>query len=141
MYKNYLIISTMAIVLVGCSNAQYGSADLFFSDEEKQNVIAQVKEGGLLENDTKIITNTVTNAEITELAKDIKPLAWNNPVTGSSGTVVAINEFMTQNGQSCRSFKTSVATFVGSAFYDGDVCQNRLGEWILALFTRSDENN
>ena len=140
MYKNYWIITAMAIALVGCADTQYAATDLFFSDEDKQNVIAQVKEGGLVENDTKIITNTVTNAKITELTHNIKPLAWNNPVTGSSGTVVAINEFMGQNGQNCRSFKTSVATFVGSAFYDGDVCQNRLGEWILSLFTRSDKN-
>ena len=68
----------------------------------------------------------------------IKPLAWSNPQTGSTGTIVAIDKFMGKHGQQCRGFKTSVDTFMGIAFYNGEACQISPGEWVLSWFKSSD---
>lgn len=132
-YKNIIIYMMLSVTLGGCSVAQnILPENLRFNQQKAQE---NSKKGGLVENDTEIIKNTVAKANINNSTQQ---LAWSNPQTGSSGTVVAINEFMGQDGQKCRSFKTSVATFVGIAFYDGDVCQISPSEWILSLFNRTD---
>lgn len=106
-------------------------------DVVSEAVNDQIREGGLVGNDTDIIKSTVANANILDSSSLVR-LSWSNPTTGSSGTVVAIDEFLGQDGHHCRSFKTSVTTFIGNTFYDGRACQVNPEEWILSLFQLSD---
>lgn len=90
---------------------------------------------GIAQGDAEVIKSAVAKAPIEER---IKPLAWSNPQTGSTGTIVAIDKFMGKHGQQCRGFKTSVDTFMGIAFYNGEACQISPGEWVLSWFKSSD---
>ncbi len=96
-----------------------------------ESVAQAAKPEGVAETDAHVIKTAVATAP-TDGA--IKPLAWQNPETGSSGTIVAIDKFMGKHGQSCRGFKTSVDTFMGIAFYDGEACQISPGQWVLSWF-------
>ncbi|MEL6967374.1 MAG: RT0821/Lpp0805 family surface protein [Pseudomonadota bacterium] len=89
---------------------------------------------GIAKGDADVIKSAVAQAPIEER---IKPLAWSNPETGSTGTIVAIDKFMGKHGQQCRGFKTSVDTFMGIAFYNGEACQISPGEWVLSWFKSS----
>lgn len=90
---------------------------------------------GVEKADAEIIKTTVASAEEKPVTT---PLAWSNPQTGSSGAIVAIDQFMGKHGQTCRGFKTTVDTFMGIAFYNGEACQISPGEWVLSWFQSSD---
>ncbi|MEL6734576.1 MAG: RT0821/Lpp0805 family surface protein [Pseudomonadota bacterium] len=107
--------------------------------DDKSIVTESVTKGatpaGIAKGDAEVIKSAVAEAPIEER---IKPLAWSNPQTGSTGTIVAIDKFMGKHGQQCRGFKTSVDTFMGIAFYNGEACQISPGEWVLSWFKSSD---
>ena len=95
------------------------------------SVASNTKTEGIAETDAEIIKETVAAAKVSHTTT---PLAWANPQTGSSGTIVAIDKFMGKHGQRCRGFKTSVDSFMGIAFYNGEACQISAGKWVLSWF-------
>jgi surface antigen len=111
----------------------------------------------VLDNDPDIITGSVTkpveaegidptDAEKIKVAvvgadKPIENshlLAWNNPETGNSGTITAIDQFIGTSGQSCKKFRTTVDSFMGIALYNGETCELRKGFWVLSWFIRDE---
>ena len=100
-----------------------------------ESVVAKSKPEGVAETDANVIKTAVAKAPI---KKGSSALAWSNPETGSSGTIIAIDRFMGKHGQRCRGFKTSVDTFMGIAFYNGEACQISPGEWVLSWFKPSE---
>ena len=95
------------------------------------SVASKTKTEGIAETDAEIIKETVAAAKVSH---DNAPLAWANPQTGSSGTIVAIDKFMGKHGHRCRGFKTSVDSFMGIAFYNGEACRISAGKWVLSWF-------
>ncbi|MEL6504072.1 MAG: RT0821/Lpp0805 family surface protein [Pseudomonadota bacterium] len=135
-----LLRPLMALALVaavsGCAVKGNALADISTSEElVTSSVVAKTKVDGIDDTDAKVITNTVTAASI---ASEVKPLAWANPETGSSGAIVAIDNFMGKHGQKCRGFKTTVKNFMGIAFYNGEACQISASEWVLSWFKSAD---
>lgn len=65
-------------------------------------------------------------------------LAWNNPETGNSGTITAIDQFIGTSGQSCKKFRTTVDSFMGIALYNGETCELKKGFWVLSWFIRDE---
>jgi surface antigen len=63
-------------------------------------------------------------------------LAWSNPDTGNHGTIMAINKFVGNEGQSCKKFQTTVDSFTGISIYNGEACELRHGTWVLSRFMR-----
>ena len=87
---------------------------------------------GIEGTDTEVIKSTVAKARLRSSAS--VALAWVNPDTGSSGTITTIDRFLGNHGQKCRGFKTTVSTFMGVAFYNGEACQISPTEWVLSWF-------
>lgn len=87
---------------------------------------------GIESTDTEVIKSTVAKATLRK--SDSVALAWVNPDTGSSGTITTIDRFLGNHGQKCRGFKTTVSTFMGVAFYNGEACQISPTEWVLSWF-------
>ncbi len=87
---------------------------------------------GIESTDTEVIKSTVAKATLKSSAS--VALAWVNPDTGSSGTITTIDKFLGNHGQKCRGFKTTVSTFMGVAFYNGEACQISPTEWVLSWF-------
>ena len=129
-----LLIGTLLVA--GCAVNGNTLPQLTASEELVTNsVVEKAKPEGVDNTDAEVIKTVVASASADE---GVKPLAWQNPETGSSGTIVAIDKFMGKHGQHCRGFKTSVDTFMGIAFYDGEACQISPGEWVLSWFKPSE---
>ena len=120
----------------GCAVSGNSLPDLIDNDALVTNSVAsKTKAEGIAETDAEVIKQTVATANV---ASKIKPLAWSNPQTGSSGTIVAIDKFMGKHGQRCRGFKTSVDSFMGIAFYNGEACKISADKWVLSWFKASE---
>ena len=96
------------------------------------SVAKKAKLEGIEATDAELIKTTVAAAN-----GSATPLAWRNPETGASGAIVAIDNFMGKHGQKCRGFKTTVANFMGIAYYNGETCQIRGEKWVLSWFKAS----
>ncbi|MEP4260994.1 MAG: RT0821/Lpp0805 family surface protein [Rhizobiaceae bacterium] len=135
LFKPASVASVLALLALGASGcAVNGNALPEISDADQlvtQSVVKKTKPDGIEETDAELIKSTVVAAEG---AKDVTPLAWQNPQTGSSGAIVAIDNFMGKHGQKCRGFKTSVANFMGIAYYNGETCQISGEKWVLSWF-------
>lgn len=122
-----VLVAASGCSVTGPVAPETASTDSIVTD----SVVAQAKPQGVEKTDAEIIKTTVAASSGKTAAT---PLAWSNPQTGSSGAIVAIDQFMGKHGQTCRGFKTTVATFMGIAFYDGEACQISPGEWVLSWF-------
>ena len=131
-----LPIAFSALLTTGCAVsggdpiAQLASEDQLITG----SVAEQAKPKGVAQTDAELIKTTVAAAE---KASETHPLAWSNPETGASGTIVAIDKFMGKHGQSCRGFKTTVSNFAGISFYNGETCEIEKDRWVLSWFKPS----
>jgi len=131
-----LPVAISALFINGCAVsggdpiAQLASEDQLITG----SVVEQAKPEGVAQTDADIIKTTVAGANG---ASEAHPLAWSNPETGASGTIVAIDKFMGKHGQLCRGFKTTVSNFAGISFYNGETCQIEKGRWVLSWFKPS----
>ena len=129
------VVFVAAGLASGCAVNQ-GVEEVASPDVLVTESVAQAnRPGGVSETDARVITDTVAKAPA---GAPVRPLAWSNPSTGSSGTIMAIDAFLGKHGQSCKGFKTSVSSFMGIALYDGEACQISPGEWVLSFFRSSD---
>jgi surface antigen len=116
----------------GCAVSGNSLENITHSDQlVTRSVVQKTKPEGIEETDAELIKSTVVAAAVHDGST---PLAWKNPDTGSSGAIVAIDTFMGKHGQKCRGFKTSVANFMGIAFYNGETCQISGEKWVLSWF-------
>ncbi|MEE9313538.1 MAG: RT0821/Lpp0805 family surface protein [Rhizobiaceae bacterium] len=126
------ILLIAALSASGCAVSGNSLPEITSGDQLVTNsVVEKAKPQGIAETDAEVIKNTVATAKI---SSKIAPLAWDNPQTGSSGTIVAIDKFMGKHGQRCRGFKTSVDSFMGISFYNGEACQITANKWVLSWF-------
>ncbi len=133
-YALLVVVST--IFATGCSLSTGEPIAQLVSEDQiiTGSVVKQAAPEGVAETDAVIIKQTVATAES---ASEAKPLAWRNPETGSSGSIVAIDKFMGKHGQLCRGFKTTVSTFAGISFYNGETCKIDEDRWVLSWFKPS----
>jgi len=128
----YPILLIMVLGASGCAVSGNSLPTLVDNDAlVTSSVASKTKAEGIAETDAEVIKEAVATAKV---SSEIAPLAWVNPQTGSSGTIVAIDKFMGKHGQRCRGFKTSVDSFMGIAFYNGEACQISAEKWVLSWF-------
>ena len=126
----------LSIILGGCAvNGNSGAELTSTNDIITGSVTEPAKPEGIAETDAELIKSTVVNAKI---SAKTTPLSWSNPKTGSSGTIVSIDRFKGKHGQNCRGFKTSVDSFAGISFYNGETCQIKADQWVLSWLQTSD---
>ena len=125
-------IIAAALVVTSCSTT---SKSVSLLDENKivtGSVAKPTKSDGVQGTDAELIkTVVVENAK-----PKTSELAWNNPDTGNSGTIVAIDKFIGSHGQQCKKFQTTVDSFMGISLYDGETCEVKRGLWVLSWFAR-----
>jgi len=98
------------------------------------SVAKPVEPQGVESTDAEVIKDIVADNNPTQTKTN--ELAWNNPDTGNSGTIVAINKFVGSHGQKCKKFQTTIDSFVGISLYDGETCEVKRGSWVLSWFMR-----
>jgi len=54
---------------------------------------------------------------------------WENPDTGTRGTVTPVASAYTQDGQTCRNFLASFVTGSSQAWVEGEACKQQQGVW------------
>ena len=131
--RHGITLSVLALGASGC--AINGNALPEIADGKQlvtSSVVEKNKVEGIEKTDAELIKSTVIAAN-----RAATPLAWQNPETGSSGAIVAIDNFMGKHGQKCRGFKTSVANFMGISYYNGETCQIDGEQWVLSWFKAS----
>jgi len=126
----------LAVLGSGCSIAgnpisSVASADKIITD----SIATKAKTDGLSEGDVEILKRTVATIAVKD---KISPVTWSNPETGTSGSIVAIDNFLGKHGQKCRGFKTSVTNFTGVGLYNGEACQLSPDNWVLSWFKSID---
>ena len=130
-FKFGAIIAT-ALVVTSCSTT---SKSISVADENSivtGSVANQTKSEGVQGTDAEVIKTVV----VENVQSKTSELAWNNPDTGNSGTIVAIDKFVGSHGQQCKKFQTTVDTFMGISLYDGETCEVKRGLWVLSWFSR-----
>ncbi|MEZ5871871.1 MAG: RT0821/Lpp0805 family surface protein [Nitratireductor sp.] len=98
------------------------------------SVTQPVKAEGIDSTDAEMIKNVVAEAEGSQPSPST--LAWSNPDTGNSGTIMAIDKFVGSHGQKCKKFQTTVDSFMGISLYKGETCELKSGFWVLSWFLR-----
>jgi 17 kDa outer membrane surface antigen len=86
-----------------------------------------------LDSDTFRDGETVAHA-VSSVKFSGKPIPWQNPMTGSSGEIIAISEQKTASGDLCRDFTALRTSYDGIRNYVGSACMNEAGIWHLTAF-------
>lgn len=132
-------VGLVLMVPAGCSMTKSLALDEQLASEPEvitASVAKPVKAEGIDSTDAEMIKTVVAESDQGGTAGNA--LAWSNPDTGSSGTIMAIDKFVGSHGQKCKKFQTTVDTFMGISLYDGETCELRKGFWVLSWFMRKD---
>jgi surface antigen len=89
-----------------------------------------------LDTDTLRDAETIAKA-VSSVQFSGKFIPWQNPSTGSSGDIIAVNEQRAANGVLCRNFTALRTSYDGIRNYAGSVCMNDAGVWRLKSFNPS----
>ncbi len=131
---NQTCVLLVAISISACSvNSQMNSVvkeNMLVTD----SVTKPVEPEGVESTDAEVIKDIVVDSSSAK--NKTSELAWNNPDTGNSGTIVAIDKFVGSHGQKCKKFQTTIDSFVGISLYDGETCEVKRGLWVLSWFMR-----
>lgn len=82
-------------------------------------------------SDETTIRNAVTSINPEEL--NGAEIPWANPGTGSRGAISGISEYR-EEGTLCRRFTASRESYAGVGLYNGDVCMEANGFWLMRRF-------
>lgn len=132
-----LRIGAVLLVVGGLGACTMTSKTAALKDEDvlvTGSVAAPVKRDGVDGTDAEVIKKVVTTVE--PASSQTSELAWSNPDTGNSGTILAIDKFVGSHGQKCKKFQTTIDSFMGISLYDGETCEVKSGAWVLSWFTR-----
>ena len=86
-----------------------------------------------LETDTYRDGETIANA-VSSVQFSGSSIPWQNPATGSSGEILAVNEQRLASGALCRNFTALRTSYDGIRNYAGSACMNDNGFWRLTAF-------
>lgn len=131
------IAAAFAIPLGGCSLS--GQLDSFFpssSDKsERTGTVASssAKEEAQLPPPADLAyARAAANAVLSRGEKD-SSMPWENPSTGTRGTVTPIASAYTQDGQTCRDFLASFVSGSSQSWVQGEACKQQ-GNWQVRSF-------
>ena len=129
-----MAIGALALMLAACSMTSKTASLVDENTLITGSVAKPSKPEGVEGTDAEVIKSLVADADVTK--RKTSELAWNNPDTGNSGTILAINKFVGSSGQKCKKFQTTVDSFMGISLYDGETCEVKTGLWVLSWFMR-----
>jgi surface antigen len=123
----------LAVALSGC--ARVGLGDVTGSIKPKKASPALVTDR-VDPSDWRMIQNAL--AQIPPGGTAGSEMAWQNPQTGSDGTITAVAAMAKGGGPFCRAFATTVNDLKGIRRYRGLACKDGGGNWQLSQVTVDD---
>ena len=128
-----IVLPVLLLSLPACSASKnIASIDTNSSVLTSSVSQAAVEKEGIASTDAELIKSVVAESE------NSNTLAWQNPDTGNTGTITAINNFVGDEGQQCKKFQTTVTSFMGISLYNGETCELRKGFWVLSWFLKQE---
>jgi len=110
---------TTPLDLTGSIDAQQNTADV--------DINAQ---------DRAVIAKAIATARDSATAQP--PFSWTNPLSGNSGTILALTDDTIASGTGCARFRTTANTIGGLRAYDGVACQDVMRSWQVIELTEAD---
>ena len=131
----FVSLALLALPLAACTASDPASQLQATDALVTGSVVAANRANGIDPKDAEIIKARVVSSPTTAF---VAPLRWSNEETGASGAITAISAYKGRHGQPCRSFRTSIANFLGVSLFDGETCEVQRRSWILSWLKRSD---
>lgn len=137
LWRKVAIAAALAIPLGGCSLS--GQLDSFFPSSDKSDRTGTVaatsaKEEAQLPPPADLAyARAAANAVLSRGDKD-SSMPWENPRTGTRGTVTPIASAYTQDGQTCRDFLASFVSGSSQSWVQGEACKQQQGDWQVRSF-------
>jgi outer membrane surface antigen len=113
----------------GCSLS--GQLDSFFGSDQTGSVTPPPgsKEVTQLPPDADLAYARAAASAVLGRGEKDTSQPWENPSTGTRGTVTPIASAYTQDGQTCRNFLASFVTGSSQAWVQGEACKQQQGVW------------
>lgn len=116
----------------GCSlSGQFNS--LFSSDKSDQTASITpppgTREVTQLPPDADLAYARAAASAVLSRGEKDTSLPWENPSTGTRGTVTPVASAYTQDGQTCRNFLASFVSGSSQSWVQGEACKQQQGVW------------
>lgn len=123
------------LVLVAACGRSTDIAELAPTTAIDPSTTASVENTAIVASDKQIIASAIRDVKTgAETSGDTMVLAWSNDKTGNSGTITAIEKAISDDGERCFSFLTTLENYTGISLYDGKACELSAGQWVLSWF-------
>jgi hypothetical protein len=122
---------TLALCSGGCSLSGHFDS-LFGGSSERTGTITPppgTKEAVQLPPDADLAYARAAASAVLSRGEKDTSMPWENPGTGTRGTVTPIAAAYTSDGQTCRDFLASFVTGSSQAWLQGEACRQQQGEW------------
>ena len=128
---------TLALCTGGCSLS--GQFDSLFGGgtSDRTGAITPppgTKEGSQLPPDTDLAYARAAASVVLSRGEKDTSMPWENPGTGTLGTVTPIASAYTLDGQTCHDFLASFVSARSQAWLQGEACKQHRGHWEVRTF-------
>lgn len=121
----------LAVTVGGCSLS--GQLDSFFPTGDKSErtgtVTAGAKDEAQLPPPADLAYARAAASAVLSRGEKDTSVPWENPRTGTRGTVTPIATAYTQDGQTCRDFLASFVSGSSQSWVQGEACKQQQGDW------------
>lgn len=127
-------MAVIALSLGGCAGlglpggTEVSAIDTTTTGSIRPTLVSADVVDGVAASDWEAIRRTVAGTRANEA---VDRLGWNNPDTGSAGTIVGLSAAALKGGMPCRTFATTVNDQRGVRRYRGEACEHSNGRWQL----------
>ncbi len=122
----------LTLTLGGCSMS--GQLDSLFGDTKSERTGSAApppgsKDAAQMPPDADLAYARAAASALLSRGEKDSSMPWENPGTGTRGTVTPIASAYTQDGQTCRDFLASFVTGNSQAWVQGEACKQEQGAW------------
>ena len=121
----------VAVALSGCARIGLGESRSARASKPSPTLVTDRVDP----SDWKMVKNAL--AQLPEPGVSGTEMAWQNPQTGSDGTITALSAMAKGGGPTCRAFSTTVNDPSGIRRYRGQACKSE-GDWQRTQVTVDD---
>jgi hypothetical protein len=122
---------TSSLGVGGCSVS--GPLDSLFGEKSNPTAsttpLPSTKELAQLPPDADLAYARVAASAVLRRGEKDTSMPWENPHTGTRGTVTPIATAYTQDGRTCRNFLASFVSGNSQSWLQGEACKQQQGEW------------
>lgn len=137
LWRNLALGGVLIVSLGGCSLS--GQFDSFFPTDKAERTSTimpppDAKEEVQLPPPADLAYARAAASAVLSRGEKDTSMPWENPRTGTRGTVTPIASAYTQDGQTCRDFLASFVSGSSQSWVQGEACKQQQGDWQVRSF-------